>query len=561
MSGLIDIVAYTYHVLLFYLNQTASDSTFSQAELFENMNKIISLIQYKPNGNYSSSLNVSVVAKSTIPAPNSYTIPRFAYFYIRNIVYSFNSDITFQKYTNLDETIQSIGDNHLLYQGIFKEYPIYTAIGEDFEQFTINIDYPVDLQPNKMVDNNQIYMFVKDYNSQTWIEWKEISSLYLADDVSNVFEKRVNEYGHTEVKVGNNINGKRLNAGDTIAFYYLESDGEAGIVGPNYSKEGVLLLYNTQQFSEIFNDINDPTINYITSDLVKELKFDNQYDAIPYKTIETVDDIRKNAPLLFSTQNRAVTNYDYEAFLNKYFSNIIHDVKVVTNKRYVSEYLAYYYDLGLEKPNLDDKLLFNQVSFNDACDFNNVYFFCVPRLGAIMNETTPIELFYSQKQSIVDKFEDIKMTSHNIVINDPIYLAFEIGLPITGETITTSIKDETVIRIKRNQNQLLSKDQIKKSVFSVVKDFFNQNNNTLGKLLDFTSLSFNILNINGVASLETVRKNNNVEYKLPKLNFLYWNPLYNTSTVYSTGQNISLKFFEFPFFYQISNLINKIEVI
>jgi len=69
------------------------------------------------------------------------------------------------------------------------------------------------------------------------------------------------------------------------------------------------------------------------------------------------------------------------------------------------------------------------------------------------------------------------------------------------------------------------------------------------------------LNINGVASLETVRKNNNVEYKLPKLNFLYWNPLYNTSTVYSTGQNISLKFFEFPFFYQISNLINKIEVI
>ena len=67
ISGLVDIVAYTYHVLLFYLNQTASDSLFSQAELFENMNKIVSLIGYKTKGNNTSTLNVNVSADETLP--------------------------------------------------------------------------------------------------------------------------------------------------------------------------------------------------------------------------------------------------------------------------------------------------------------------------------------------------------------------------------------------------------------------------------------------------------------------------------------------------------------
>ena len=44
MSQIIDIVAFSYHVLMFYLNTTASESTFSQATLYENMNKIVNLI-------------------------------------------------------------------------------------------------------------------------------------------------------------------------------------------------------------------------------------------------------------------------------------------------------------------------------------------------------------------------------------------------------------------------------------------------------------------------------------------------------------------------------------
>jgi hypothetical protein len=561
MNGLVDVVAYSYHVLLFYLNQTASDSMFSQSELFENMNKIVSLIGYKPTGNCTSSLNVSVTAEAALASGYSYTIRRFSNIMLGNVPYSINTDINFQKTTTEDEAIDSIGSNNLLYQGIFKEYPIYVGIGENFEQFTVNIDYSGDVS-YKMVDYNNMYVFVKDINTQKWSEWTEVNSLYIANNISKVFEKRLNEYGHYEIKFGNDINGKRLNAGDYVAIYYLESDGTRGIVGTNASKSGRMVLFNSALFSEISEDIKNETSNYITANDILKLKFDNQYESVPPTFIESVENIRKNAPLTFSAQNRAVTTYDYESFVDKNFSNIIQSVKAVSNKEYTSQYLAYFYELGLERPNLDDKLLFNQVSFNDSCDFNNVYLFCVPRLGAIVNENTPVDLFFSQKQSIINKLNGVKMVNQNVVVSDPIYIAFDIGLPILSETeLSADIRNETKIRITRDPNQVISKEQIKSSVAAYIRDFFSQNNNELGKFMDLSQLSFDILNLTGVKTLETVRMGDSGEYKVSKLNFIYWNPLYKSSPVTSLGQNITLKFFEFPFFYEISNLINKIEVI
>jgi len=562
INGLLDPIAYSYHVLLFYLNQTASDSTFTQAELFENMNKIVSLIGYKATGNHTATLNVSVSADKTLTGGKSYTINRFSNISIKNIPYSFNTDITFQKELfNTLESLPTIGDNNLLYQGIFKEYPLYTAIGENFEQFTLNIDYPLDNQSTKMVDHNNIYIFVKDIDTNKWLEWKEISSLYLAESFSAVFERRLNEFGHYEIKFGNNINGKRLNAGDSIQIYYLESDGSKGVISNNDSKQGKLILYSTAQYNEILNHIKDVNTNYISAEDVSLLKFDNSYSSVNPTYTETVDQIRTNAPLIFSSQNRLVTITDYEAFVTKNFSNILQSVKAVSNKDYTSQYLSYFYDLGLERPNLDNRLLFNQVSFNDACDFNNVYLFCVPKLGVIQNETTPIELFFSQKQAIIDKLNQFKMVNQNIVICDPVYTAFDFGLPLIGEILNSSIKDSTILRITRNENQIISKDQIKGLAFNIIKNFFSQTNNNLNQLLDLTSLSYSLININGVKSIETVRKTGSTEYKTSKLSLVYWNPFYNNININYTAQNMNLRVFEFPFFYQISNLINKIEVI
>ena len=56
-NNLLDVVAYSYNVLLYYLNQTSNESLFSNSQLYENMNKIVKLINYKPLGVQSSILN------------------------------------------------------------------------------------------------------------------------------------------------------------------------------------------------------------------------------------------------------------------------------------------------------------------------------------------------------------------------------------------------------------------------------------------------------------------------------------------------------------------------
>ena len=80
ISSIIDIIAYAYHVLLFYLNRTSSESTFTNAELYENINKIVKLINYSPVGNQTAILPFQATATQQL-IPETYTIQRYSYFF------------------------------------------------------------------------------------------------------------------------------------------------------------------------------------------------------------------------------------------------------------------------------------------------------------------------------------------------------------------------------------------------------------------------------------------------------------------------------------------------
>jgi hypothetical protein len=469
-----------------------------------------------------------------------------------------NTDVPFNKTSPYEQFISSVGANNLLHQGVFREYPSYTAMGELFENVVVNVNYNNTTFLNKFVDYNNIFVYVRDVNTQKWSQWEEASNLFLYNNISKVFEKRFNANNNIEIKFGNNINGKSLQQGDEVQIFYLESDGAYGQIGSNLLAEGKLFNYNSQRLADILNDVGNPN-GYMAADELLQVILKNTYSSIPNKESETVDEIRNNLPSIFSAQNRLVTTLDYESFILKSFSNTVHDAKVVSNKNYVSEYIAYFYDLGLERPNLDERFLLNQISFNDACDFNNIYLFISPTYGAINNETTPNQIYSSQKELIYNKLIPLKMINHNIVISDPIYIAFSLGLPNFNETLTTDIINDSYLRITRETDQLISKDKIKSNVFSVIKDFFAQNNNKLGETLDFNKLSFDIFNTGGIKKIETVRRTTN--YAVDKLNFMYWNPFHDMVDIGSINQNKTLKFFQFPFYYKVSDLINNIEVV
>lgn len=559
ISALIDVIAYMYHVMMFYLNQTASEATFTQAELFENINKIVSLIGYKPHGYHTSSLPISEFTANDLITPGTYYIPRFSYIQIDGSNFVFTEDIFFEKSLQGPENIDSVINNSVLYQGDVREYPISIALGEAFEvkilSFQNFLGSPV------IIDNNNIFVFVKDVFTEKWTEWKEVDTLYGQESRARVFEKRFNENLNYEIKFGNNVNGKQLNQGDQISIFYLQSKGSAGQIGSNLAAGRSLVLYNSNTWNQISNDIKLPSTSRTVIPILKYITINNQVPSSPFKSFETVDEIKKNVPLMFMSQNRCVTVGDFELFISNKFSNIIHDTKVANNQNYTKYYLKYFYDIGLEKPNQDERVLLNQVLFSDSCDFNNIYCFVVPKYGAILNEEIPLTLPISQKQAIVESFANTKLINQNIVVCDPIYNAFDIGLPYTDETNTDLVRSQTKIRVYRDIGYNTSKELIKTSVFNLINEFFDISKNELGGTLNFNQLSRDILNIPGIQKVETFRDDAGNAFSANRINFITWNPLYPDTTLESTSQNYTLQYFQFPFFYQISNLLNKIEVI
>ena len=98
LASIIDIISYSYNTLLYYLNKTATESMFTEAQLLENINRIVKIIDYSPVGAQTSTLTFNCSANTL--TQGFYTIPRYSYLLINSIPYSFNEDIVFAKTQN-----------------------------------------------------------------------------------------------------------------------------------------------------------------------------------------------------------------------------------------------------------------------------------------------------------------------------------------------------------------------------------------------------------------------------------------------------------------------------
>lgn len=551
LNAFIDIVSYMYHVLLFYLNTTSSETTFTTAELYENMNKLVSNLGYKPTGRQTSLALVSLSGTSNLPQ-NIYTVPRFSTLVNDGIAYSTIEDITFEK-TSLSNEALSI-DNNILYQGRVSEYPLYTATGEEYETITI-VDSTSISDSSTFISDNSFTVFVQNAQTQVWEEWSETSSLFLEGSTDVKYEKRLNEFGYYEFKFGNNTNGKKLNEGDLVQIYYIVSDGVEGAIGSNFLQGSNFVLYNTPRFSDVASDIY-PSVNTVTPNLLPFIVANNANASSPVSDAETVEEMRENAPKIFSTQNRLVTKEDYETFVRRSFSAFIRDVRVLNNDTYTKQYLEYFYSIGLNRPNEDARVLFNQVSYSGSTSFNNVYLFMVPKINTIINETTPNYLNSAQKQIIINQCSPKKNVIHNIVCADPIYRAFDIGTSLAGEDPYVDIKDNSVLVIKKDAGVRSNLNTLREAVAKVIKDYFDSM--SLGQVVNLQVMSSDILNIPGVKGIFTRRIDTN--HQVPRLSLLSWNPSYREDDISIVTQNLPLKEFEYGYFYNISTLKNKIIV-
>jgi len=549
LAAIIDIVAYSYHTLIYYLNKTSSESMFSEAQLYENINRIVKLIDYSPVGFQTSTLGFSCSAEKV--NQGLYTIPRYSYIVSNNTFYSFNDDITFIKTQDqVLESLDELAQQKLLYQGLYQEYPIQVAAGEDNEIIFLNTQ-------NNLVDHFNIDVYVKPFKTGKWELYTKTPNLFLEDGSSKKYEIRLNQNKRYEIKFGDDINGIKLNTGDQIAIYYLVSQGQEGVVGPGALNErSQLIRFNTLQFNEVITDIFQNQFRYLTNKELENIKFTNAVNSTPIKEAESVEDIKKTAPANYRSQYRLVTTRDYEVFVKTNFTNLLTDVKCVNNWDYIAGYLKYFYDIGITEPSKTERALFNQIQYADSCNFNNVYLLVVPRsVSKNLDYLVP-----AQKELINSSILSSKMATTETVFIDPVYKAVSIGISDSLLTVNPVVEEELCnIEIIKRTSSRRDNQTIINDIVNIFNNYFARDNTKLGQTVDTRSLTQQILDVDGVETFFTFRTDN-PSIKSEGLSLFIWNPIYPERDKTVTTNNISLKYFEYPFFNNFETLSNKIKI-
>lgn len=548
LASIIDIISYAYNTLIFYLHKTSNESMFTEAQLTENINRIVKLLDYKPVGYQTSTLTYRITA-NRIAKRGVYTIPRYSTFYVGDSPYSFNEDVSFSiPQDNSIIPLTELDNKKLLYQGVFREYATYTASGNNSEILVVNAG-------SEKVDHSNVFVYVYEKQKESWYEYKEVPFMYSESAQSRCFEKRLNSNGCYEITFGNNINGKRLSSGDSVAVYYLVSNSNAGTVGPRAMKNSnpYRTLYATPRYIEILQSVNTENLIYINKKDFSLLTCDNDGGSTLPVEAEGAESIRNNAPSIFRTQNRLVTKTDYESYIKTNFTNVISDVKVFDNWDYTTSYLKYFNKISV-KPEAFSQMLLNQIQFADNCNFNNVYVCGTPRTS---ERTSFKYLLPSQKELIKSSLDSLRTITTEITFLDPVYRA--VGFGVTGlGSLGITEADISQLEIIKQTYSNRSNSAIAQEAIGVIESFFDLKDAKIGNMFDYTALVSELLSIKGVESLRTRRTDTNETFH--GLSFLMWNQNYPEMDFGIVANNRSLQPFELLYFYDSGNIASKIIV-
>jgi DNA-dependent RNA polymerase auxiliary subunit epsilon len=546
LTAITNIIAYSFHTLMFYLNKTSSESMFSEAQIYENINRIVKLVNYSPVGSQTSTLTFECSANSTLSI-GAYTIPRYTFLRVNNGSYNFNKDITFTKSISGEQSLDSVGAQTLLYQGKWTEYPLYTAAGVNNETVFVAPGSGI------LIDHFNIDVYVRNINTNKWEQWERTDSLYLESSTSKKYEVRYNESRNYEIKFGDDINGKRLNLGDIVAVYYIQSQGTEGQIGAEELATLPAVIFSTAQFNQIKADVFSVDLLYIDDTNINTLSFNNKNPSTVYTGAENVESIRKNAPGAFRSQFRLITNVDFENFVKTSFSNIIQDVKVYNNNDYVNNHLRYLYDIGLTVPNQDSRVLYNQIAFSTSCNFNNVYVYALPRstpTGKI-NYLTP-----SQKSLILSSANSKKPLTAEVIVTDPVFKTVTVAYKATGDNELNTAIEQSRLIVKLNRNAKVSTQTVQNKVKTIFETFFDATKLSLGYTVNLVELTALIKDIPGVKSIFTQRLDTGDIVE--GISLLVWNPSYPQNDNEIVTKNYTLQNFQAIYFYDIDTLVSRI---
>ena len=581
LAILIDIVSYMYQCLILNLNNCASESMFADTQIYENINRLCKFIGYSPRGIKPAMANFEYIKEND--DNDGKNIPAFCYIDTGKVDRN-GKKICFSTYEDV-EINKNINTDVALYNGIWKSYPtIFTASG--LENETIILD---SLDASK-VAGEFVYVYVK--SSEGVKPWKydkdelfinmsrnnvtETNFASIYNSKETVYSIRVNENKNYELKFGNNVIGKKLSPGDKIYVLYLETNGEDGYIDMGDIQTAKLIDEREQFIPDDLQDLIIKREGKEASDIELFLT-QNSSNPIP---IETVDEIRENAPNYFKTGNRLITIQDYEYFIRTNYINDVVDVKCQNNFDYISTFFKWLWNIG-KNGKLDheksgtyyikqDRLQRSNYTYADPSDSNNVYIWLkfIPR---IQNTSIYIQ---KMQQSINRITKNIKTLTQEIMACDVVDVNFaicaapeDIALKeyLLKDGVMIEENNDSYVEITMDDNILYANSNVKYQIADIIWDSFKAENCKIGQNIDINSMTNKILSLNGILGIRTVFKKDDIEIRKNGLSFASWSAKYieKGDDLDVSNSSRTLEEFQFPVlaYTDKTQLLNKIVII
>ena len=295
LSSILEVLAYNTYITSYNANMVANEVFIDSATLRENVVALARNIGYIPRSRTAARAAVSFFVDTTniTPTPASITLKKGT---VATTSSTFGND-SFTFSILEDITVPVIN-------GIasFNEISVYegTVINSNFTYSSQNPNQKFILD-NSGIDTKLLKVSVKNNQGSTsTVKYSYQDSLFDIDSTSNVFFLQEIEDERYELIFGDGVFGKELEEGNYITASYIVTSGDSAN-GVSQLTYGGSLQY---------------TRNGVTYDVTSGISLLNtELISSGGEEIESVESIRKFAPRIYASQNRALTSNDYETLI------------------------------------------------------------------------------------------------------------------------------------------------------------------------------------------------------------------------------------------------------
>jgi len=295
LSSIIDVLAYNTYISSYNANMVANEVFIDSATLRENVVSLARNIGYLPKSRKAARAVVSffVDCSDVVPTPATLTLKKgivaasAGSFGNMSFVYSIPEDIS-APVLNGVATFDEIS----IYEGSLLTSNFTNSSRTPNQKFIL---------PNAGIDTDLIRVTVRsNQQSTTQVKYSAQDSLFDIDSTSKVYYLQEIEDERYQLIFGDGVFGKKLEEGNYVTADYIVSHGD--------SANGVLQFTFSGNLTYIRNGVDYSVtsgISILTTEVISK----------GGEIIESVDSIKKYAPRIYASQNRALTANDYETLI------------------------------------------------------------------------------------------------------------------------------------------------------------------------------------------------------------------------------------------------------